>query len=65
MARLDLVLDDELEVKFRKIAQERGDYKKGALSDAFEEAVTDWLKKISHTKITKESKSQPRRRFTG
>lgn len=64
MARLDLVLDDELNLEFRKAALEVGQYKKGALSDAFAEAVTDWLKKNSHRKITKNSKTSPRSRFT-
>lgn len=65
MVRLDLVLDDETAVKFRKAALEKWHYKKGALSNAFEEAIKEWLKNSSHTKITKESKNQPRRRFTG
>jgi hypothetical protein len=60
--RFDLVLDDKLAKKFREVAQKRGDYKKGALSNAFEQAIRVWLKKNSHCKLSGKSNIQARRR---
>jgi len=60
--RFDLVLDEKLGKKFRKIAQERGGYKRGALSIAFAQAIDIWINNRSHSKLTVKSKTQARRR---
>lgn len=60
MVRFDLVLDEKLAIKFRKAAYEKGGHKKGSLSKAFEEAVKDWIKKYSHSHLTKTLKRRAR-----
>lgn len=45
MGRLDIILDDELETKFRRAVAERIGFKKGNISTAVEEAIKDWLRK--------------------
>jgi len=60
--RFDLVLDDKIAKKFREVAQKRGGHKKGALSNAFEQAIRIWLKNSSHRKLTRKSYTQARRR---
>jgi len=61
--RFDLVLDSDLAIKFRRAAFEKWDHKKGALSNAFEEAILTWIKKNSHTSLTQNSENQSRRRL--
>lgn len=60
--RFDLVLDEKIANKFRKIAQEKGGYKKGALSIAFEKAICVWLNNNSHRRLSRKSKNYTRRR---
>jgi len=45
MGRMSIVLSDELEEKFRKVVAGKYGWKKGALSEAIEEAVEEWIKK--------------------
>jgi len=54
MARLNLTIKDSLLKEFRekaveKFSKERG-FTKGALKQATEEAISDWLKKVGKTK---------------
>ena len=63
--RFDLVLDSNLAIKFRRTAFEKGGHKKGALSNAFEEAISVWLKKNSHSHLTHYSRNRNRRRTRG
>ena len=60
--RFDLVLDERLAKKFRKVAQDRGGNKKGALSAAFEQAVKAWIKNPSLSKLTSKKKNSNRGR---
>jgi hypothetical protein len=43
MGKLNVVLDDELEEKFRKAIFQRKGMKKGNISKALEEAIKQWL----------------------
>lgn len=43
MGRLNIVLDDELEEKFRKKVFERKGMKKGNISESLEEAIQQWM----------------------
>jgi hypothetical protein len=45
MARLNFVLADELEQRFRKTVSNRLGMKKGNMQKAIEEAIDDWIKK--------------------
>ena len=45
MGRIDVILPDELEEKFRKEVFERLGMKKGNITEAIEEAVNDWINK--------------------
>jgi len=47
MGQINLKIDDELEKKFRKMAVEKFEAKKGFLKKAIEEAVRDWIHKNS------------------
>ncbi|MBI3259247.1 MAG: hypothetical protein HYZ54_07230 [Ignavibacteriae bacterium] len=47
MGRIDVVLTDELERKFREEVVKRLGFKKGNISIAIEEAIKDWLNKKS------------------
>ena len=58
MERFDLMLDENLADRFRKKANELGNYKKGSLSDAFALAVRGWLKNSSPDKLTKNNKTR-------
>jgi hypothetical protein len=46
MGKMNVVLSDELENKFRKTVYESKGYKKGNISEAMEEAIECWIKKI-------------------
>ena len=43
MGKMNVVLSDEVEVKFRKTVFERKGMKKGNISDALEEAIEQWI----------------------
>lgn len=45
MGRLQVVLSDDTEERLRKRAAEKFGLKKGTMSKAIEEAITEWLKK--------------------
>jgi Arc/MetJ-type ribon-helix-helix transcriptional regulator len=45
MGKMNIVLTDELEEKFRKTVYENKGYKKGNISEAIEEAVQCWIEK--------------------
>jgi hypothetical protein len=57
MAKMNIVLPDELEEKFRKVVFERKGMKKGNISAALEEAIALWVQ------TTPETKSKPERRY--
>ena len=44
MGKMNIVLTDELENKFRKAVYETKGYKKGNISEAMEEAIQCWIK---------------------
>jgi len=44
MGRIDVILDDELERKFREEVFKRYGMKKGNLTEALQEAINVWLK---------------------
>jgi hypothetical protein len=43
MGKMNIVLNDELEKKFRKTVFERKGMKKGNISEALEEAIKCWI----------------------
>ena len=45
MGRIDIILPDEIEKKFRREVFERYGMKRGNLTEALQEAVEDWIKK--------------------
>jgi hypothetical protein len=45
IGKMNIVLSDELENKFRKTVYENKGYKKGNISEAIEEAVQYWIEK--------------------
>jgi hypothetical protein len=45
MGKMNIVLSDELEKKFRKTVYESKGYKKGNISEAVEEAIDLWVQK--------------------
>jgi len=45
MARINLVIDDELDEQFRNEVAKRLGMKKGNLKIAIEEAMNDWINK--------------------
>jgi len=45
MARIDVILPEQLEKEFRMEAGKRFGAKRGAFTDAVVEALSDWLKK--------------------
>ena len=45
MGRIDIVISDDLENKFRKEVSIRLGMKKGNMSKAVEEAIIEWIKK--------------------
>lgn len=44
MGKMNIVLTDELENKFRKAVYETKGYKKGNISEAMKEAIQCWIK---------------------
>ncbi|MFC2143066.1 hypothetical protein ACFLQN_01560 [Candidatus Aenigmatarchaeota archaeon] len=47
MGRLDIVISDDIEKKFRDEIVKRLGFKKGNISIAIEDAIKDWLNKKS------------------
>jgi hypothetical protein len=47
MARVNLLLSDELEKEFRQKVFERYGMKKGNIAKAIEEAITEWVERDS------------------
>jgi predicted transcriptional regulator len=47
MGQINLKIDDKLERRFRKIAAEKFEARKGFLKKAIEEAIRDWIFKNS------------------
>jgi len=45
LGRINITISDQLEDRFRKAVATKCGWKKGALSEAIEEAVQDWIKK--------------------
>ena len=43
MGKMNIVLDDELEEKFRRVVFERKGMKKGNISVALQEAIQQWM----------------------
>lgn len=43
MGKMNIVLSDELEEKFRKAVFERKGMKKGNISEALQEAIQEWI----------------------
>jgi hypothetical protein len=50
MGKMNIVLGDELEEKFRKAVFEAKGMKKGNISEALEEAVERWIKEQERIK---------------
>ena len=48
MARINIVISDDIDQKFRKTVADRLGLKKGNIKIAVEEALTDWIKR-KHT----------------
>jgi hypothetical protein len=46
MGKMNIVLKDELEQKFRKAVFETKGMKKGNISEALEEAIEQWIKNV-------------------
>ena len=44
MGKINIVLNDEIEAKFRKAVYQRKGMKKGNISKALEEAIEHWIK---------------------
>jgi len=63
LKRFDFNLDEKLAVRFRRVASEKGGYKRGSITQALTEAILAWLKKNSHSKLTKNSQNRGRRRL--
>ncbi len=47
MGRIDIIIDNDLERKFRDEVVRRLGFKKGNISIAIEDAITDWMGKKS------------------
>jgi hypothetical protein len=45
MGKIDLIISDELEKKFREAIFKRYGLKRGNIAKAAEEAITDWIEK--------------------
>jgi hypothetical protein len=50
MGKMNIVLTDEQEKKFRKAVYETKGYKKGNISEAIEEAIDCWIEKQEQEK---------------
>ena len=54
MGKMNIVLSDELEEKFRKAVFERKGMKKGNISEALKEAIQQWMDYRQSAKCKKE-----------
>lgn len=54
MGKINVVLDDKLEQKFRKAIFQRKGMKKGNISKALEEAIEQWIKSYHPKQIEEE-----------
>lgn len=45
MVKINIVVNDKLDLKFRQAVSDKLGWKKGNYSKAFEEAMQDWIKK--------------------
>ena len=54
MGKMNIVLSDELEEKFRKAVFERKGMKKGNISEALKEAIEQWMDYRQSAKCKKE-----------
>ena len=54
MGKMNIVLDDEIEEKFRRAVFERKGMKKGNISKALEEAIQQWMEYRNSEKCEKE-----------
>jgi hypothetical protein len=50
MGKVNLTISDELEKEFREIAYKEKGMKKGFLTDATEEALSQWVKRVKEKK---------------
>ena len=50
MGKINIVLDDETEEKFRRAVYQRKGMKKGNISKALEEAIDHWIKTYNYDK---------------
>jgi hypothetical protein len=58
MGKMNIVLSDELEKKFRKAVYENKGYKKGNISEAMEEAIEQWIKTCKGSELLGKRKSE-------
>jgi hypothetical protein len=49
LGRITITISDEIEDRFRKGVAAKYGWKKGAMSEAIEEALRDWLRKQQNT----------------
>ena len=54
MGKMNIVLDDELEEKFRRTVFQRKGMRKGNISKAFEEAIKQWMDYFPSDKCKRE-----------
>jgi hypothetical protein len=58
MGKMNIVLPDDLEKKFRKAVFEKKGMKKGNISEALEEAVNGWIKTESQKLVEEKRDGQ-------
>jgi hypothetical protein len=51
MGKIDLIISDELEKKFRDNVYKRYGLKRGNIKTAIEEAIADWIEKQSNKSV--------------
>jgi epoxyqueuosine reductase QueG len=58
MGKMNVVLKDEIETKFRKAVFERKGMKKGNISEALEEAIEQWIRTTYHKEEKQNARQQ-------